>query len=159
MLTPADFSIRVNHSNHTVHCLPDTPLLWILRDHLHLTGVKYGCGIGQCGNCMVLLNQQAQRSCQINVSQLNPGDEILTIEAIQDNVMELLRNEWVQFNVPQCAYCQGAMLIKAWDYMTRFPVYEEATLLEQFNNMLCRCGTYNRIKSAIQSAFEKRSQP
>lgn len=154
-----EFKIRVNGAVHRLRALPDTPLLWILRDHLHLTGVKYGCGIGHCGNCMVLLNRKSQRSCQIAISQLAPDDDIVTIEAMQDDVMALLRTCWIEGNVPQCGYCQGGMLIKAWEFLHQHPEYDEATLEQEFDRMLCRCGTYNRIKTAVRSAIVKRVQP
>lgn len=150
-----EFKIQINGSLRSVRALPDTPLLWILRDHLHLTGVKYGCGIGQCGTCMVLVNRQAQRSCQLSLQQLAPGDEVLTLEAMTDPTMTLLRQCWIETNTPQCGYCQGGMLLQAWDLLQRVPQYDEASLLQAYERMLCRCGTYARIKAAIRLAYAK----
>lgn len=153
-----EYKIRVNGSVHSIRALPDTPLLWILRDHLHLTGTKYGCGVGQCGNCMIVINQKSHRSCQVAINRLASTDEIITIEALNDEVMALLRNCWIENNAPQCGYCQSGMLIKAWEMLNDASPYDESILIQIFDRMLCRCGTYNRIKAAIQLAYVKQGR-
>lgn len=146
----ANFPLTINGARYTVDVEPDTPLLWVLRDHLGFTGTKYGCGIAQCGACTVHLNGAATRSCVIPVSAVN-GAEVVTIEGLSDQNDHVLQTLWVELNVPQCGYCQAGMLMAAADLLNKFdhPTDEQ---IDQHMTNICRCGTYPRVRAAIHRA-------
>ncbi len=129
---------------------PDTPLLWVLRDHLGKTGTKYGCGIGQCGACTVHLNGYAIRSCQVPVQNVE-GAEVVSIEGLSDSAESVLQKLWIEMNVPQCGYCQAGVLMAAADLLRRIPNPSDDDIDAQLTN-ICRCGTYPRIRAAIHRA-------
>jgi isoquinoline 1-oxidoreductase subunit alpha len=143
-------SLRVNGRPYEVDVDPGTPLLWVLRDHLGMTGTKYGCGIAQCGACTVHLDGQAVRSCVVPVRAVQ-GRDINTIEGLAENGGEILQQLWVAMNVPQCGYCQAGMLMAAAAMLAKVkkPTDED---IDSYISNICRCGTYPRIRAAIHRA-------
>jgi isoquinoline 1-oxidoreductase subunit alpha len=141
---------RVNGKAQFVDADPSTPLLWVLRDHLGMTGTKYGCGVAQCGACTVHLNGEAVRSCQVPLESIK-GAEIVTIEGLATKGGAKLQALWHQLNVPQCGYCQAGMLMAAADLLKKKPKPSDADIDEAMTN-ICRCGTYPRVKAAIKRA-------
>ena len=148
-------SLKINGQNHTVEADDDTPLLWVLRDHIGLTGTKYGCGIAQCGACTVHLDGVAARSCQIPLSAI-AGAEITTIEGLSQNSDHPLQKLRVENNVPQCGYCQTGMIMAAAALLKAIPKPTDAEIENAVDN-ICRCGTYPRVRDAIHQAAEKLS--
>jgi isoquinoline 1-oxidoreductase alpha subunit len=129
----------------------DTPLLWVLREQLGLTGTKYGCGIAQCGACTVHLNGEATRSCVLPVSAVKPTDKIVTIEGLSpDGHSHPLQKAWVTLDVPQCGYCQSGMLMSAAALLKAKPHPTDKDIDEAMTNV-CRCGTYNRVRAGIKA--------
>ena len=128
------------------------PLLWYLRDHQKLIGTKFGCGIGSCGACTVQINGQAARSCSIPVSALN-GKNITTIEGLASNNDKLhpVQQAWIDYNVPQCGYCQAGQIMAVAEFLKLFPNPSDTDIDSNLNN-LCRCGTYTRMRQAIHHA-------
>ncbi|MEL7119161.1 MAG: (2Fe-2S)-binding protein [Bacteroidota bacterium] len=132
----------------------DTPLLWVLRDFLQLTGTKYSCGIGQCGACTVHIDGQTARSCITSVSSLK-GKKITTIEGADSvDVLRALQKNWIAIDVPQCGYCQSGQLMSAAALLLNKSFLDEDEILEGMKGNLCRCGTYTRILSAIKKTIE-----
>ncbi|ACL56041.1 (2Fe-2S)-binding protein [Methylobacterium nodulans] len=145
------FQVTINGRDHRVDVEPDTPLLWVLRDTLGLSGTKYGCGIAQCGACTVLVDGQATRSCQLPIESLGPA-KVQTIEAIeQDPVGRKVVEAWVSGQVPQCGYCQSGQVMAATALLKQTPRPTDADIAAAMTN-LCRCGTYNRIAAAVRQA-------
>jgi len=131
---------------------PDTPLLWVLRDHLGMTGTKFGCGIAQCGACTVHINGGATRSCQIPLAAVaSDGVKITTIEGLSPDGSHPLQKVWAEANVPQCGYCQSGMLMAAAALLKEKPDPTDADIDVYVSN-ICRCGTYPRVKAAIHKA-------
>ncbi len=145
-------TLVVNGSAHTVEVEPETPLLWVLRDSLHLTGTKFGCGIAQCGACTVLVDGQAIRSCSLPVSTFE-GKSITTIEGLSPDGTHPVQLAWTDFDVPQCGYCQSGQIMAAVALQMRTPNPPDAEIDAQMTN-ICRCGTYLRIRQAIHRAAE-----
>jgi isoquinoline 1-oxidoreductase subunit alpha len=143
-------TLRVNGRAHEVDVDPGTPLLWVLRDHLGMTGTKYGCGIAQCGACTVQLNGQAIRSCVVPIQAIQ-GGEVTTIEGLADSGGAILQKLWVEMNVPQCGYCQAGMLMAAAAMLKSVKKPTDADIDAHVSN-ICRCGTYPRIRAAIHRA-------
>ncbi len=130
---------------------PDTPLLWVLREQLGLTGTKYGCGVAQCGSCTVHLDGAAVRSCVLPVSAVQPSQKIMTIEGLSAKSDHPLQKAWVALDVPQCGYCQSGMIMAAAALLKNKPKPTDADIDESITN-ICRCGTYNRVRAAIKQA-------
>jgi aerobic-type carbon monoxide dehydrogenase small subunit (CoxS/CutS family) len=145
------FSLRVNGVSKTVEVAADTPLLWVLRDSLELTGTKYGCGAGICGACGVHMNGALTRSCITSISQA-AGREITTIEGLGANGLDPLQQAWIREDVPQCGYCQSGQLMAAAALLKKTPHPSDAQITEFMSANLCRCGTYERIRRAIHRA-------
>jgi isoquinoline 1-oxidoreductase subunit alpha len=143
-------NFKVNGTAQRVDADPSTPLLWVLRDHLGMTGTKYGCGIAQCGACTVHLNGEAIRSCQVPLDSI-AGADVVTIEGLSAKGGEKLQRLWTEMNVPQCGYCQSGMLMAAADLLAKKPRPSDADIDEAMTN-ICRCGTYPRIRAAIKRA-------
>lgn len=144
-------TLTINGIQHDVEVEGDTPLLFVLRDTLGLTGTKYGCGIGQCGACTVILNGQATRSCQIDAESVGDA-KITTIEAIgQDPVGQRVVEAWVGVQVPQCGYCQSGQVMAATALLQQNPKPTDGDIGQAMTN-LCRCGTYNAIAAAVRQA-------
>lgn len=148
----AVFKLTVNGHAHAVDVDPSTPLLWVLRDHLGLTGTKFGCGIAQCGACTVHFNGSATRSCVIPI-QAAANAEVLTIEGLSDSGDHVLQKLWVEMNVPQCGYCQSGMLMAAADLLKKTPKPTDDDIDARVSN-ICRCGTYPRVRAAIHRAAD-----
>jgi isoquinoline 1-oxidoreductase subunit alpha len=145
-------ALRVNGKPVRIEADGSTPLLWVLRDHLGMTGTKYGCGIAQCGACTVHLNGEAIRSCQVPLDGL-AGAEVTTIEGLAEAGGARLQALWTELNVPQCGYCQAGMLMAAADLLKKTPKPSDAEIDATMTN-ICRCGTYHRIRAAIRRAAE-----
>jgi isoquinoline 1-oxidoreductase subunit alpha len=150
----ASYSINVNGEKRTVDVLPDTPLLWVLRDSLGLLGTKYGCGIGQCGSCTVHLNGTAVRSCSLPVSALKEAN-ITTIEGLSKEGDHPVQQAWMEVDVPQCGYCQAGQIMQASALLTKTPKPTDEQIETAMNGNICRCGTYHRVKEAIVLASSK----
>ena len=147
-------TLRVNGQEHTVDVSPDTPLLWVLRDTLGLTGTKYGCGIGLCGTCTVHLDGKASRSCTIPVSEV-AGREITTIEGLSIDGNHPLQQAWLAENVSQCGYCQPGQIMAAAALLAENPNPTDDDIDAAMSHNLCRCGTYQRIRRAIHRAAQE----
>jgi isoquinoline 1-oxidoreductase alpha subunit len=146
-------SLKINGQTHAVDADPETPLLWVLRDHLGMTGTKFGCGIAQCGACTVHLDGVATRSCQVPLASV-AGAEITTIEGLGKNSEHILQKLWVEMNVPQCGYCQSGVLMAAAALLAQNPQPTDEEINVAVDN-ICRCGTYPRIRAAIHKAAEQ----
>lgn len=143
--------INVNGRDYDVSAEADTPLLWVLRDTLGLTGTKYGCGIAMCGACTVLMDGEATRSCQVPLESVGSA-QIRTIESIeQDEVGRKVVEAWAGLQVPQCGYCQSGQVMAATALLKQIPHPTDADIADAMTN-LCRCGTYNRIADAVRQA-------
>ena len=141
--------MRVNGQEHEVDIDPETPLLWVLRDTLGLTGTKYGCGIAQCGACTVHVNGQAMRSCVLPISAVS-GD-VTTIEGLADGGnLHPLQEAWIEHDVPQCGYCQSGMIMAVSSLLAANPNPSDAEIDASINNV-CRCGSYPRVRKAIRA--------
>jgi len=138
----------VNGKAYSVDVADDTPILWVLREHLNLTGTKFGCGVAQCGACTVLLGNEAIRSCSTPISEAN-GKQITTIENTSDKEVKALQKAWVAHDVAQCGYCQPGQIMNAAALLKKNPHPNETEIVDAMRGNICRCGTYNRIKSAI----------
>jgi isoquinoline 1-oxidoreductase alpha subunit len=151
-------SFQVNSENVSFMGDETTPLLWVLRDHFNLTGTKYGCGIGQCGACTIHVNGRARRSCITPVSTIN-GKSITTIEGLTAGYDELhpVQAAWLEYDVPQCGYCQTGQIMATVDLLKRIPNPTDADIDKNITN-ICRCGTYARIRKAIHKAAELQAE-
>ena len=145
-------SLTVNGRITTVTVAPDTPLLWVLRDTLGLTGTKFGCGIGMCGTCTVLLNGEAVRTCMLPVSAA-ANHRVTTIEGLSRERSHPVQRAWIEEDVPQCGYCQSGQILAAVALLARHPHPTDAQIDEGMTN-LCTCGTYQRIRAAIHRAAQ-----
>jgi len=147
----AEFSISVNGQTHRVDVLPDTPLLWVLRDELKFTGTKFGCGIAQCGACTVHIDGEPARSCQTAISDVGNG-KITTIEGIGSKEAKAVQNAWIAHQVPQCGYCQSGQIMSAVALLTDNKKPTDKDIDDAMSGNLCRCATYVRIRAAIHDA-------
>ncbi len=152
----ATLTLLVNGRSHAVEVAPETPLLWVLRDTLGLTGTTFGCGIAECGACTVLLDGEAVRSCQTAVRDA-AGHRVTTIEGLSANGDHPLQKAWEADEVPQCGYCQSGQLMAAAALLAKKPHPTDADIDEAMSGVLCRCGTYNRIRRAIHRASGRTS--
>ena len=146
-------TLNVNNKNYNVDVDPETPLLWVLRDTLGLVGTKYGCGIAQCGACTVHLNGQAVRSCVTRVSSA-AGRKVVTIEGLSEKNDHPLQKAWIELDVPQCGYCQGGQIMSAAVLLKENKNPTEQDIDNAMAGNISRCGTYLRIRKAIQLAAE-----
>jgi isoquinoline 1-oxidoreductase alpha subunit len=149
-----EYKININGKQQTVDVAADTPLLWVLRDHLQLPGTKYGCGVGQCGACTIHLNGLAVRSCSTPISALN-GRAITTIEGLSANGDHPLQQAWDEVDVPQCGYCQAGQIMTAAALLKRNPKPTMQQIENTLHGNICRCGAYHRIKEAVMEASKK----
>jgi isoquinoline 1-oxidoreductase alpha subunit len=143
--------LNVNGKVHEHKAEPDTPLLWVLREQLGMTGTKYGCGIAQCGSCTVHIDGQPVRSCVLPVSAVQAKQKITTIEGLSAKGDHPLQKAWVHLDVPQCGYCQSGMLMAAAALLKKTPHPTDADIDREITN-ICRCGTFNRVRAAIKEA-------
>jgi isoquinoline 1-oxidoreductase alpha subunit len=144
-------ALVVNGRNTTVDVDPDTPLLWVLRDELHLTGTKYGCGIAQCGACTVHVDGMPRRSCVTPISSVE-GAQIVTIEGLQGKVADAVKSAWIGLNVPQCGYCQSGQIMSAAALLSGISRPSDGDIDHAMAGNVCRCATYVRIRAAIHQA-------
>jgi len=146
-------SLTINGQSHDVDMESDTPLLWALRDGLLLTGTKFGCGIAQCGACIVLLDGQPVRSCVTTLSSA-VGKKITTIEGLSKDRSHPVQRAWIAEQVPQCGYCQSGQILAVTSLLAKIPHPTDADIDDAMGSVLCRCGTYPRIRKAIKKAAE-----
>ena len=147
------FKLAVNGNEVEVHVAPDTPILWVLRDHLRLVGTKYGCGIAQCGACTIHLNGIAVRSCVLPVSSVG-NQAITTIEGLSPEGTHPVQEAWLEHDVPQCGYCQAGQIMSAAALLDGNPSPDDEEIDARMNGNICRCGTYTRIHAAIKTAAD-----
>src|SRR5690348_9485549 len=150
------FTIQINGSAHSVDVDGDTPLLWVLRDILGMTGTKFGCGMALCGACTVLQNGKAIRSCSTQMGKVD-GVEITTIEGISAKGPHAVQKAWAEVNVPQCGYCQTGQIMQAISLLSTKPHPTDADIDDGMAGNICRCGTYERIRTAIKEAAKERA--
>ena len=143
--------LNINGKVRDVEVEADTPLLWVIREQVGLTGTKYGCGVAQCGACSVHLNGQLVRSCSIPVGNVKASDRITTIEGLSRNASHAVQKAWAELDVPQCGYCQSGQLMAAASLLAKNKKPTDADIDAAMTN-ICRCGTYNRVRAAIKQA-------
>lgn len=149
------FTLTVNDTTHTVEVDGDTPLLWVLREQLKLTGTKFGCGVAACGACTVHMNGQALRSCSVPIQAIPPDAKITTIEAIAEpGKPHPVQAAWLEHQVPQCGYCQPGMIMAVTALLRSNPAPTDEDIDREVTN-ICRCGTYERIRAAIHTAAKR----
>ena len=149
MSSPQAFTLNINDTLLTVKVEADTPLLWVLRDSLNLTGTKFGCGLAQCGACTVVIDGQSMRSCMMPV-QFVAGKKITTIEGLPSD--HPIKQAWIDIQVPQCGYCQSGQMMSAYSLLTNNPTADTETIKTFMSGNICRCGTYPKIMTAINQA-------
>lgn len=150
-----DFTINVNGEKRRVKVDGDTPLLWVIRDELKLTGTKFGCGRGLCGACTIHINGVETRSCQTSIDFLEEDDELTTIEGLSKDSSHPVQRAWVEHDVPQCGYCQPGQIMTASGFLSRNPNPSDADIDNAMKMNICRCGTYPRLKQAVKSAAKE----
>ena len=148
------YSLKVNGNEYKVEVEANTPLLWVIRETLQLTGTKYGCGMAQCGSCTVHLDGNPVRSCIVPISAVKDGQEVTTIEGLSEKGDHPLQQAWIEAQAPQCGYCQSGQIMQAAALLANNPQPSREEILQHMNGNLCRCGTYMRIVKAIQLASQ-----
>jgi isoquinoline 1-oxidoreductase alpha subunit len=143
--------LNINGKVRDVQVEADTPLLWVIREQVGLTGTKYGCGVAQCGACSVHINGEVRRSCSVAVSSLKPTDRIVTIEGLSATSSTPVQKAWAALDVPQCGYCQSGQIMAATALLKKTPQPTDADIDAAMTN-ICRCGTYQRIRAAVHMA-------
>lgn len=146
-----NYQLTINNETKTVNVPSDIPLLWVLRDELNLTGTKYGCGVGTCGACTVHIDDTAQKSCMLPITAC-VGKKITTIEGLSEDGSHPVQKAWIDVNVPQCGYCQCGQIMTAVDLLKQIPNPTDEEIDDAMSQVVCRCGTYYRIKKAIKQA-------
>lgn len=149
----AKINLVVNKKNYSVDVDPDTPLLWVLRDNLGLTGTKYGCGEGICGSCTVHIDGNAERSCLLSVKDVE-GSEVITIEGLAENPEHPIFKTWIDLEVSQCGYCQPGQIMTLAAMLKKNA--SKAEIEREMSTVLCRCGTYHRIRKAVDKLVEEK---
>lgn len=149
--------LKVNGIKHAIDVEPETPLLWVIRENLGLTGTKYGCGMAQCGACTVHLNGEAVRSCVTPVSRAN-GKSIETIEGLAPELAKPLQAAWIATDVPQCGYCQSGQIMAAAVLLRERPDPTDIEIDQGMSGNICRCGTYQRIRCAVHLAAKMKAE-
>jgi isoquinoline 1-oxidoreductase alpha subunit len=150
-------TLNINGMNRDVEVEADTPLLWVIREQFGLTGTKYGCGVAQCGACSVHINDEVQRSCAIRVSDVKATDRIVTVEGLAPDNSHPVQKAWLAIDVPQCGYCQSGQIMAAAALLKRIPKPTDKDIDEAMTN-ICRCGTYQRIRTAVHMAANDASK-
>ncbi len=144
-------TLNVNNATHIVDVDPETPLLWVLRDNIGLTGTKYGCGLAQCGACTIHIDGQASKACGVTVASA-VGTKITTIEGLSNDRSHPVQRAWIEHTVPQCGYCQSGQIMAAAAFLKNNPQPSDAQIDDAMAGNLCRCGTYVSIRAAIHAA-------
>ena len=152
----ATINLNINGKKQIVDVDPNTPVLWVLRDHLNLVGTKFGCGIAQCGACTIHVDGQAKRSCTLPVSQVE-NKVLTTIEGLSENGDHPVQKAWLEHDVAQCGYCQAGQIMTATAFLKENPNPGDEEILEAMQGNLCRCATYVRIRAAIKTAANSNS--
>lgn len=147
----ANYNLRINEKNYEVEVEDDTPLLWVLRDHLGLVGTKYSCGIAQCGACTVHINGEATFSCTLPISSVG-NDKVTTIEGLSEDGDHPVQKAWNEIDVAQCGYCQAGQIMNAASFLKKNPKPTLEEIDNAMNRNLCRCGTYHKIREAVALA-------
>lgn len=147
----AIYNLKINGKTHQVDVAPDTPILWVLRDHINLVGTKYGCGVAMCGACTIHLEGIAVRACQLIVSSIG-NKSITTIEGLSENGDHPVQKAWMEIDVPQCGYCQAGQVMNAAALLENNSNPSDQEIDAAMDGNICRCGTYTRIKKAIKIA-------
>lgn len=150
----ANISLTVNGKKHNLYVQPEAKLLWVLREHLGLTGTKYGCGVGQCGSCTIHIDGNPVKACTLPVSAVANGQAVTTIEGLSEDRSHPLQKAWIEHQVPQCGYCQSGQIMQAASLLASNSNPSREEIINHMNGNLCRCGTYLRILKAIQSAAQ-----
>ncbi len=153
----ATYILNVNDTERTVSADADTPLLWVLRDILGLTGTKFGCGKGLCGSCTVLVNGKSVRSCNLTLAEASES-KVITIECLSEKGNHPVQRAWKEMDVPQCGYCQPGFIMSTVDLLSRNPNPTNEDINQALIGNICRCGTYPRIRKAIQLAINTKNQ-
>lgn len=153
----ASQSLNINNKTYAVDLNEDTSLLWVLREHLGLTGTKYGCGIALCGSCTIHVDDTPMRACSLTLSSLDKDQKITTIEGLSENGDHLVQQAWIEAQAPQCGYCQSGQIMQAAALLKENPNPTKDEIKAYMNGNLCRCGTYLRIVKAIEIAAGKKS--
>ena len=148
--------LNINGKVHDVKVEDSTPLLWVIREQVGLTGTKYGCGVAQCGACTVHINGEVRRSCSFPVGAVKPEDKIVTIEGLSANASHPVQKAWLQHDVPQCGYCQSGQIMAAVALLQKTKSPSDADIDTAMTN-ICRCGTYQRIRAAIHTAAKTKA--
>ena len=148
----AIYNLQVNTKKHRVDVDSDTPLLWVIRDEIGYKGTKFGCGMGLCGACTVLLNGQPIRSCSTPIATVKTTDKIVTIEGLSADVTHPVQQAWIEAQVPQCGYCQSGQVLAASALLASNPNPTDADIDMALAGNICRCGTYQKMREAIHSA-------
>src|SRR5688500_12012546 len=146
--------LNINGRSHEVDVEPSTPLLWVIREQVGLTGTKYGCGVAQCGACTVHVDGAAVRSCSMPVSAVTEDQKIVTIEGLSPDNSHPVQKAWAELDVPQCGYCQAGMIMAVSAFLQETPKPTDADINSAITN-ICRCGTYNRVRAAIKLAANR----
>ena len=151
------FKLNINGKVRRVKVEDDTPLLWVIREHVGLTGTKYGCGVAQCGACTVQIDGKAVRSCQSHIGEV-AGKSVVTIEGLANRDQHPVLQAWIEHQVPQCCYCQTGQIMQAISLLETIPKPTDEQINEVMSGNLCRCGTYPRIRTAIHAAAAKMAE-
>ena len=146
------YSLNINSKKYEVDVPEGTPLLWVLREHLGLTGTKYSCGIAQCGTCTIHIEGRPSKACVLPVDGVAKGEAITTIEGLSENGEHPVQKAWIEEQVPQCGYCQSGQIMQAAALLAGNPEPSEQQIDDAMEGVICRCGTYQRIRAAIKSA-------
>ena len=149
-------TLNINGKTYDVQVEDGTPLLWVIREQVGLTGTKYGCGVSVCGSCSVHINGELRRSCVTMANTLKPGDRIVTIEGLSAKASHPVQRAWAQHDVPQCGYCQSGQIMAAAALLAKTPNPSDADIDQAMTN-ICRCGTYQRIRAAIHTAAKMKA--
>lgn len=152
----ATYTLHINNKKHKVEVTQGTSLLWVIREHLGLTGTKYGCGIGQCGSCTIHINGTPTKACITLAENVKEGQKITTIEGLSEKGNHPLQKAWIQAQAPQCGYCQSGQLMQAAALLEENPSPSREEIKTYMSGNLCRCGTYMRIVKAIELASEEK---
>ena len=150
--------LNINGKVHEVQAEDDTPLLWVIREQVGLTGTKYGCGVAQCGACSVHINGELQRSCMLPLGSVKASDRIVTIEGLSSNASHPVQKAWAEVDVPQCGYCQSGQIMTAAALVAKTSNPTDSDIDEAMRGNLCRCGTYQAIRQAVHLAARYQAQ-